>query len=656
MRSKFFSIITALLLIVISVDTNAQDNENEDKFRYEAWRYGLHGALNYNTSGMGYQQLNEGDGTDFVPKIIDDGDGYGLYAGFTGEYLSDSWWGVRLRASFDGRDIVVTDETITPISQFDIFANYVSIEPQLRIDQNLVPNLYFTAGPMIAFLLESKYDYRPDQDQAATREDVDIDRMHSPTWGISGGFGYDIMVGNEMSTTRWYISPFVNASWLVNQRHDTGNPEQDEIDDVWGTVTVRAGAQLSFESLTTDRIMPQQTLPVDLSIETPAGNYYYQRTVVDYFPLINSVFFNNGNSEIPQRYNLLNRDEANRFNEDNLFDGERAGNLPREDMRDNHMEIYYNILNIYGSRLRDNPDAEVKIIGSAPVHADADKMANNVRDYFMNVFNISLTRMTVETQDQPVDPSGTKRTPPEDEDLVRQENRRVRLVFNDEDMNNPVKVKLRAQSMIENDLVVDINDRIDIRRWQLKILGDNGVEERYGPYESELQVIDPSRLLDDMEAGEYTARAVVTTKDGRTVTGSDEFRLVKKVVDKEKIMGKRYIILFDYAEANAVQTYEDFLRNKLAPLFKEGYRVVVYGHTDIAGEKDYNLELSKNRANEVERILEDEFRRANKNIDVQSMAFGERRTRAIFDNSTPEGRFYNRNVFIEVIPMETASR
>jgi hypothetical protein len=62
------------------------------------------------------------------------------------------------------------------------------------------------------------------------------------------------------------------------------------------------------------------------------------------------VYFNNGSSEIPNRYVLLNKDQVKDFKEDQLE--VLLQNLSDRSKR--QMTVYYNILNILGDRMQKN--------------------------------------------------------------------------------------------------------------------------------------------------------------------------------------------------------------------------------------------------------------------------------------------------------------
>ena len=87
--------------------------------------------------------------------------------------------------------------------------------------------------------------------------------------------------------------------------------------------------------------------------------------------------------------------------------------------------------------------------------------------------------------------------------------------------------------------------------------------------------------------------------------------------------------------------------NKLIAIFKENpdTNILVIGHTDSAGDADYNMTLSKNRATSVTNHLK------QKGISQGRLTtnwFGE--TKPMNDNSTAEGRAKNRRVNIVIVP------
>ena len=86
---------------------------------------------------------------------------------------------------------------------------------------------------------------------------------------------------------------------------------------------------------------------------------------------------------------------------------------------------------------------------------------------------------------------------------------------------------------------------------------------------------------------------------------------------------------------------------KLINVFKEypDTNILVVGHTDSQGAEDYNLTLSKNRANAVTNYLK---QNGISNTRLTTNWFGE--SQPMHDNSTADGRAKNRRVNVAILP------
>ena len=107
-------------------------------------------------------------------------------------------------------------------------------------------------------------------------------------------------------------------------------------------------------------------------------------------------------------------------------------------------------------------------------------------------------------------------------------------------------------------------------------------------------------------------------------------------------------VYFDTSKYN-VNTASQETLGKLIAVFKEypDTNILVVGHTDSSGAEDYNLTLSKNRANAVTNYI------TGKGLSTGRLTtkwFGE--TQPKYDNSTAEGRAKNRRVNIAIVPNE----
>jgi len=116
------------------------------------------------------------------------------------------------------------------------------------------------------------------------------------------------------------------------------------------------------------------------------------------------------------------------------------------------------------------------------------------------------------------------------------------------------------------------------------------------------------------------------------------------------------VVTFDensgvYFDTNKYNINDDseVLLNKLSKILVEypDTNVLVVGHTDSTGADEYNMTLSKNRANSVTNFF------TNKGLSVQRFTtswFGEEKPLA--DNTTTEGRAKNRRVNLAILPNE----
>ena len=89
--------------------------------------------------------------------------------------------------------------------------------------------------------------------------------------------------------------------------------------------------------------------------------------------------------------------------------------------------------------------------------------------------------------------------------------------------------------------------------------------------------------------------------------------------------------------------------DKLIGVFREypETNILVVGHTDSSGADDYNMTLSRNRANAVSDYL---LNHGIDNARITTRWFGE--TQPMSDNSTSEGRAKNRRVNVAILPNE----
>lgn len=617
------------------------------------WRFGAFGGLNFNIVGAGAQSLAAiaGDNNFSQQNDIIDGTALGYYAGLMTEYNSGNLLGFQLRAGLDDRRVNFNDWDVADASRvrFSARMTYISVEPLLRLNLGS-PDFHMTAGPLLSFNIAGKYDWIPRDETSPEIVDEDIPGVNGFAYGVSGGLAYDILLNSRSTSgTQWFLTPFAEASYMMDQRENTF--EGQDRNDTWVTTSVRGGFQLKFGSApaaVAPVVAGETDLPsVDLAVRAPSA-ISSDRTVMEMFPLRNYLFFSEGSATLPAKYAKLSPSQAATFNEETYLQNPGTGsNATSMDRSQRQMNVYYNAVNIFGDRLRDNPSSSIRLVGSAPSQADGLAMANEVKNYLVSTFGIDAARITTSGQVRPPHASGTRATPAEDLPMVAEENRRVEVLSDDLNLLRPVRLMTTQSSPIDNDLVVNVTTSGPIADYTVQVTG-NGTSQTFGPFRTMTQRIDARPLLSTNNTGTFTARVVARTADNRTITDEESFTLTRTTAPP--ITGTRHSILFEYDESKTVQTYEQYLRTEVAPQIPTGSTVVIHGHTDEIGIDDHNFELSGRRATEAMNVLRNEMTKLGRNVTFDSYGFGEDESRAPFANSTPETRYYNRTVLIEIIP------
>ncbi|MBE0645885.1 MAG: OmpA family protein [Bacteroidetes bacterium] len=646
--------LAIVVLILMSSAVNAQDTP----FRDQAWRFGLNLGLNDNSASLGFQDLHvpfhnfDKPNTDTEDNI--NGRGYGAYGGAFIEFLSSSWWGIQLRVSYDMRDAVVTDGYATPNTEFDTRMAYMSFEPLFRVDQHLIPNLSFVAGPLIAANIHGTYSFRADAAGPVTDENVKVPDRPVASLGVTGGVAYDIEIGSSANSSM-YLSPFFDYSWIAAQRKSVITRAQNSSNDIWSTQTFRFGIRLSWGPGSAQPPMTEIPVPVKQKVVAevqvdhvgmvmPTNNEIATKDVTGYFPILPYVFFDEGNQDIPGRYILVDKSSAVAFNEDDLGKFEKGELTTKETNVDQLLTTYRNVINIFAMRLKKHPSEKLILRGSDPEGRNGRAFAVKVKNYMVDAFQIEPSRISAE-EEAPLKPSGSSLSDPAFASLIDDENRRVEFIFTNQDMYKPVPYTTRDESAIKNDIVFSVDNMPQLRSWEVNI-SSNMKSVKYGPFRSSSARINVVPLMRNSDNAKFKATIVMTRLDGKTMTEVHDFKLTKNTDVK---IASRYLMIFDYNKSQAVASYEKKIRKEITPGMNTGNTVIVHGHTDIIGDEAENQKLSQNRSDEAKRIVDDELRNENKKVDVQSIGVGQTNMQYTFNNTNPEGRMYNRNVFVEII-------
>ncbi|HCN83438.1 MAG TPA: flagellar motor protein MotB, partial [Sphingobacteriaceae bacterium] len=367
--------------------------------------------------------------------------------------------------------------------------------------------------------------------------------------------------------------------------------------------------------------------------------------------------FDEGSTEIPSRYVMLTQNQASGFKEEAL-QKEQSANMTGRSAR--QLNVYHNILNILGDRLRSNTSASISLVGASRKGPKEGKaFAESIKQYLVTVFGIDGSRITTQGRTKPLIPSekpgGTKELV-----LLRAGDRRVDIESTSPallmevggGMMKPVQIITTQVDPLDSHVIFNVDGAQEVlRTWSINITDEKGTIQHYGPYTRDQESVSGNTILGDRPEGNYKVSMLGETKNGLSVRKESSIHLIRQNDIIEK--GFRYSILFDFDIANAVELYDKFLTNIVSPLISAGSTVIIHGHTDIIGEEDHNYKLSQNRAQQTQQIIERALSNSGKNnVKFETHGFGEDPVHAPFDNNLPEEHFYNRTVIIDIIPVK----
>jgi outer membrane protein OmpA-like peptidoglycan-associated protein len=632
-------IILLLMLMVGRITAQAQIIQ-------PTWWFGVSSAANFNFYDGSTQTLNN---SLVVPTAFHKGFGIRPYGSVLLEYRPASVWGVALNVGYDGRGAKYNN-VVAPcncLATLQTNTSYVVVEPSLRytIPQS---SLYFFAGPSVAFNLTKDFTYTQVK-QTDTK--AEMSNMRNTLVSGQVGLGFDFKTSSATSLNQVSLSPFVSF-------HPYFGREPRNIES-WSITTVRAGIALKFGKahksatiVSTPPIIAERDIV--FSVRGPKA-VPLKRQVSETLPLLNAIFFDEVSVSIPGRYVTLTPQQAGGFKED-VLQKETTENMTGRSAR--QLNVYHNVLNILGDRMRTNPGTTIALSGaSAAGVADGRAYAESVKQYLVTAFGIDGSRIVTRARIKPVQPSeqpgGNKELA-----LLRAEDTRVDIESTSPElllevgggMMKPVQIMATQVDPLDSRVVFNADGAKDLlSSWSINITNDAGITQQYGPYTSDMESVPGSAILGNSPTGDYKVTLNGTTKKGAAVQKQSTIHLIR--YEDKLLTGLRYSIVFGFDKAQSIQSYNAFLSGTVAPLITDGSNVIIHGHTDVIGETDYNQKLSDSRALHTKKVIEAALAKAGKGgVTYEVFGFGEDDSHSPFDNTLPEERFYNRTVIIDIIP------
>ncbi len=358
-------------------------------------------------------------------------------------------------------------------------------------------------------------------------------------------------------------------------------------------------------------------------------------------PLLNYVFFDKKSSKIPDRYELIAKEEAAAFRIEQL---KELGT----------MDTYYKILNIVGRRMTDYDTATIVLTGcnsDAGVESNAFALsrsrAESVKKYLVSVWGIAPERIVVKARNLPLTPSKTSEF--EYYDAVRDENRRVEITAWDWRILEPVVTFDTLRSISPENIrfkcTTNGDEELESSKFTVSV-GKNEIlsalAKESNSSQSELNVVSKRDYIrEDNNRIDYSY-------EGRNKKGfscNARGYVPYKVFIRDSTYDRYSLILFDfdsYKLSEANDRISEYINTRIVRSSSGNIlgTVDIVGFTDVIGSQNYNLELSTKRAESIYKDLGPESDR------ITYRGIGEEKP--LYPDIFPEGRFYSRTVTLTV--------
>jgi len=447
------------------------------------------------------------------------------------------------------------------------------------------------------------------------------------------------LIGEIPINSNWYLTPQVSYRRSLNSVVSSNDWKIDIVRAGIG-IMYRFGIKEPLIEIPIVEEVPKDTLTeineIPILADKPmikgfsAEPVKLRETIITQtYPLLPYIFFDESSVDLQKEYSQLD-------------DGFSEQSLPK-----NTLSIYYNTLNILGSRMESAPTSTITLKGFTDGKEEGAGLAYNravaVTNYLTKKWSIDPDRIKTTAGNLPPLPTNTQY------DEAFEENRRVEIYTDDLELLRPV---IHSQFIeyrpLQNNIQFDIAKNSKIQKATIML--------KYGDENIMKVIIDDDRSIFQMELDDQILNKINST--GKSIDDLTAFLIVNDQDGIEEIyttnididlktnefeIGRLNLIVFDFDRSDITSInkimIEDFIKNTIS----YNSLVEITGSTDRLGEKLYNQTLSEKRAKSVSSYISKISPEA-KIIKVQGTGDSD----LLYDNDLPEGRFYCRTVLIEV--------
>lgn len=604
------------------------------------------------------------------------GSGMGWLVGLS--YLTplNSEWSVDVRAGYQHGSVDMSTSESKLISQNNGAFETASIRHDLSLSVSrmtiepmaiyaLTPSIGLRMGLFGAYQLNGRYlqgEFLENPSNAVfdngtksrNQAEGNLESLASMNLGVTVGIGTDLPLNADRSLT---VSPELlltlsptnilqNTSWSMTMIRAgvvvSFSPEDDkeEISDSELFEVARnvlTNPRSAYEPLAVPSVaytgLLESGTPVDkksIRVEEFASNRVR--------PLLPYVFFDPNSNVLSPRYRQISAEQVESYSLENFY------NLDA-------MVTYYQLLNVVGKRLQEQPDASITIVGCTDKQEAASsedlgkRRALVVRNYLVDTWKIPASRIAVDQRGLPsqasneADPDGAA------------ENRRVEISSSDPSILSAVASNdtMRVFDPPAVRFNLGVSDGLRLKSWTLFVSeGDHIIKTFHGagapPANVDWRIAEQARFIprgtrnvDFMLVVQDSNGTVIPTETGSIPVSEVTIADKRSGGGTDKSVDRFSLILFGFDKSDVTPDQQAII-NSIKKRITSTSTLSITGYTDRSGTDEYNKRLSEQRARSVSAALS----------APRSTVTGQGETLPLYDNETPEGRFYSRTVEVIV--------
>lgn len=660
---KLNSIILILTTLFICYNLNANDTKKMplNLGVYIGGNVNLHNANYYlatpnGVNGGGYFQ-------DLKPFISEYGNqtSLGLNGGFIINVPIDEMFVFSGRLGLFGAGANFNANYVSPFAALQTFDSLYNDEfnssllfGELNLMMqfhNLLPiqDMYLLAGFDLGFPINANVDRNENTNLRDPNGNILSTETRSNSFDIPDasmrmalaiGAGYVIEVDKDL-----FISPELSFRFGLNDI--SSNTEFSP----WSMSQIRFGVNITFGF--SDEEIPEEVSSMKVGFDDVRaydnnGDFYTVDKIrveeVQYselYPLVPYIFTDE-NSKYPTASEQILSAES------------ETGKFDLLTLNADALDINKNLLDIIGTRMKDNTRADLTIVGTRDSKGEKNNKqlssdrAEFAKNYLVVNYGISPDRIKTIAKDRPDKPSSDRT-----EDGII-ENRRIEFYSNDPAILYPVLIEKEKQSVATPNQIefVTYSESTDpIKSWELELLqsGKSIKSFKGDGAPSNIQwTIQPNQLAASELPLEYSLFVENDKGIKETETGTISVEYIsssrQSIEEKpDKSVSKFSLVVFDFDSPKISDIDKKIIDEQILQAIKYNSTVQIYGYTDRIGNEDYNKKLALNRAKNVRDYLSSKAKSAKYEV------YGIGESILPYDNDSPVGRQLSRTVQIYVI-------